>query len=240
MTRPQKSPEIFLSMPHPCSYLPGRTATTLFVDPRYTLDLAHFTRFMQLGWRRSGDLVYRPHCHDCTACVPLRIPVASFALRRSQRRVSARNRDIVVTACAPRYDAAHFALYQRYQRERHPGGGMDDADPQKYMDFLVGRHVETSFFEMRTGDRLLGVAVVDHLSDGLSAVYTFYDPAERSRALGVYAVLWQIQEASRRGLPYVYLGYWIRESPKMAYKVNFQPAEACFGGVWTPLDPGDT
>lgn len=114
---------------------------------------------------------------------------------------------------------------------------MDDADPQKYIDFLVGRHVETSFFEMRVNDRLLGVAVVDHLSDGLSAVYTFYEPAEKARALGVYAVLWQIEEARRLGLPYVYLGYWIRESPKMAYKVNFQPAEAYFGGVWAPLDP---
>lgn len=236
MSRSQKSPEIFLSMPHPCSYLPGRTATTLFVDPRFTLDGEKFGRFMQLGWRRSGDLVYRPHCHDCSACVPVRIPAARFAPRRGQRRVWARNQDLRIEPRRPAFDAEHFALYQRYQRSRHPGGGMDEADPHKYLEFLVGRHVPTLFYEMRLDGRLVAVAVVDHLPDGLSAVYTFYDPDAKARALGVHSVLWQVGEVRRRGLDYLYLGYWIRASAKMAYKTNFRPLEAYQGGCWLTLD----
>jgi arginine-tRNA-protein transferase len=237
MTSREKAPEIYLSMPHSCSYLPGRAATTLFVDPRYAMDSAKFGRFMQLGWRRSGDLVYRPHCHHCTACVPVRIPVSRFTPGRGQRRVWRRNHDVEIRPRRPEFDAEHFALYQRYQQSRHPGGGMDEVDPQKYLEFLVGRHVETMFYEMRLGSRLLGVAVVDHLPDGLSAVYTFFDPQEKARAPGVYAVLWEAGQAQRLGLPYLYLGYWIRESPKMAYKVNYQPLEAYQGGCWIPLDP---
>jgi arginine-tRNA-protein transferase len=235
MSLPLKSPEIFISMPHPCSYLPGKTATTLFVDPRYTLDGEKFGRFMQLGWRRSGDLVYRPHCHDCTACVPVRLPVESFNLRRRHKRIAVRNRDIQIIAQPAVYSTEHFELYQRYQKGRHPGGGMDEADPHKYLEFLTGRHVETVFYEMRLKEKLLGVAVIDHLPDGLSAVYTFYDPEEKARALGIYAVLWEIEETRKRRLPYLYLGYWIAESPKMAYKTNFQPLEAYQSGSWTTL-----
>jgi arginine-tRNA-protein transferase len=240
MTRQQQSPEIFISMPHPCSYLPGKTATTLFVDPRYTLDSEKFGRFMQLGWRRSGDLVYRPHCHDCTACVPVRVPVALFRPRRGQRRVWARNQDLEIRARAPIFDVEHFDLYQRYQRGRHPGGGMDEADPQKYLEFLTGRHVQTVFYEMRLDAQLLGVAVVDRLPDGLSAVYTFFDPGQRTRALGIYAVLWQIEEARRRQLPYVYLGYWIDDSQKMSYKTSYRPLEAYQGGFWSLLPEPET
>jgi leucyl-tRNA---protein transferase len=236
MTHHQKTPEIYLSMPHPCSYLPGRTATTMFVDPRYPVDNDRFGRFMQLGWRRSGDLVYRPHCRDCSACVPVRIPVAHFRPSRSQRRVWRRNQDVSITPRPAVFDPVHFALYQRYQTTRHPGGGMDDPDPRKYVEFLTGRHTETLFNEMRLGSRLLGVAVSDHLLDGLSAVYTFFDPGERTRALGVLAVLWQIERARELGLPYVYLGYWIAESPKMAYKAKYRPLETYRDGNWRKLD----
>lgn len=235
MTRHQKTPEIFLSMPHPCSYLPGRTATTLFVDPRYPVDNEHFGRFMQLGWRRSGDLVYRPHCRGCSACVPVRIPVARFQPDRSQRRAWKRNADLQVTDRPAVYDPDHFALYQRYQTQRHAGGGMDDPDPQKYVEFLTGRYTETRFYEFRRDSLLLGVAVTDHLADGLSAVYTFFDPMERTRALGVFAVLWQIALTQDLGLPYLYLGYWIEGSPKMAYKSKYRPLEGYRDGNWREL-----
>jgi arginyl-tRNA--protein-N-Asp/Glu arginylyltransferase len=235
MTRQQRTPEIFLSMPHPCSYVPGRTATTLFVDPRWPLDNRRFGSFMQLGWRRSGDLVYRPHCRDCNACVPVRIPAARFLPDRGQRRVWRRNRNLRVVERPPVYDEAHFALYLRYQAARHPGGGMDDPDPNKYMEFLTGRHTETLFYELRDGDRLLGVAVTDHLPDGLSAVYTFYDPSQMASSPGIYAVMWQVHRAQELNLPYVYLGYWISESPKMAYKANFRPLEAFQDGSWRDI-----
>ncbi len=237
MTREYKTPEMFLSMPHPCSYLPGRVATSLFVDPRAPIDGATYASYMRLGFRRSGDLVYRPHCRDCQACVPVRVPTATFQPSRSQRRILTRNRDLRVTAHAPAYDSEHFALYLRYQKSRHAGGGMDDPDPQKYTNFLLSRHVQTVFYEFKLRARLVGVAVVDHLPDGLSAVYTFFDPAEQRRSLGVFAVLWQIQRARELKLPWVYLGYLIRECAKMSYKENYRPLEAYLDGHWRPLDP---
>jgi arginine-tRNA-protein transferase len=129
----------------------------------------------------------------------------------------------------------HFDLYLRYQASRHAGGGMDDPDPQKYINFLSGERVDTVFYEMRAADRLLGVAVVDRLSDGLSAVYTFFEPAESPRGLGTYAILWQVEQGRTLGLPWVYLGYWIAESRKMAYKANFRPLEVYRNGCWAEL-----
>jgi leucyl-tRNA---protein transferase len=235
MSGHQKSPDVFLSMPHPCSYIPGRTATTLFIDPRFPLTREHYTAFTQLGFRRSGDLIYRPHCATCQACVPVRIPVARFVPDRSQRRTMKRNQDIHVQAHPNIFVQEHFDLYVKYQSARHAGGGMDDTDPEKYENFLIGRRMDTTFYEMRRFDTLLGVAVVDRLTDGLSAIYTFYDPAYAERGLGTFAVLWQIAHARSRGLPWVYLGYWIGESRKMSYKTRFRPIEAYRNGQWAEL-----
>lgn len=237
MTTQHKTPEVYLSMPHPCSYLPGRVATSMFIDPRYALDGRRYAGYMRLGFRRSGDLVYRPHCRDCSACIPVRVPVARFRPNRGQRRIWQRNRDLAVTARSPAFKQEHFELYLRYQRTRHPGGGMDDPDPQKYVNFLFSRQVQSVFYEMRLGERLVGVAVVDVLPDALSAMYTFYEPEEKHRALGVFAVLWELEEARQRGLAWVYLGYLIRECPKMSYKANYRPLEAYLDGRWVLLEP---
>ena len=223
-------------MPHPCSYLPGRTATSLFLDPRHPLDSRQYASFMRLGFRRSGDLIYRPHCRGCNACIPVRIPVENFHPDRGQRRVWKRNQDLSVTARSPLYSQEHFNLYQRYQTRRHPGGGMDDPDPQKYINFLGSQHIRTVFYEIRQHAKLLGVAVTDILPDGLSAVYTFFDPDEKYRSLGVYAILWQVEQARERRLPWVYLGYWINECQKMAYKANYRPLELFINGHWTQMD----
>lgn len=239
MTSRHKQPEIFLSMPHACSYLPGRTATSLFLDPRQPLDSRQYAGFMRLGFRRSGDLIYRPHCRECTACIPVRVPVDEFVPNRGQRRVWKRNQDLNVIARPPAYQSEHFALYQRYQAQRHPGGGMDDPDPQKYMNFLGSKHINTVFYEFRRNHELLAVAVTDLLPDGLSAVYTFFAPEEKQRGLGVYALLWQIEHARERGLPWLYLGYWIRECAKMSYKSQYRPLEAFIQGRWLRLEnPG--
>jgi leucyl-tRNA---protein transferase len=238
MTSHQKQPDIFLSMPHACSYLPDRTATTMFIDPRYPLDTQRYGHFTRLGFRRSGDLIYRPHCAECQACIPVRIPVQQFQPNRGQRRVWKRNQDLAVTRREPGFSREHFALYLRYQQTRHAGGGMDDPNPQKYVDFLLSRQLETTFFEMRLARRLIGVAVADHLPDGLSAVYTFFDPKEKARGIGVFAVLWEIEQARQARLPWVYLGYWIKESPKMNYKKDFRPLEVYRSGRWSKL-PSD-
>lgn len=237
MTTQHKTPEVYLSMPHPCSYLPGRVATSLFIDPRYPLDSRRYAGYMHAGFRRSGDLVYRPHCRDCSACIPVRVPVARFRPDRSQRRIWQRNGDLEVAAVPAVFRTEHFELYLRYQRARHPGGGMDDPDPQKYMSFLFSRRVETRFYEMRLAGRLMAVAVVDVLPDALSAMYTFYEPTEPRRGLGVYAILWEIEEAKRLGLAWLYLGYLIRECPKMSYKARYRPLEAYLGGRWVLLEP---
>lgn len=235
MTVRQNRPDLYLSMPHACSYLDGRMSTILFVDPQRVLSEGEYGAFVRQGFRRSGDLVYRPHCQGCSACVPVRVPVREFASNRGQRRVWSRNADIEVVEKTARFDSEHFELYHRYQAGRHPESGMNDTDPQKYIGFLGSRQVEAAFFELRAGGRLLGVAVTDLLPDGLSAVYTFYDPDLPQRGLGVYAVLWEIAETARRGLDYLYLGYWIAESPKMSYKTNYRPLEALRHGRWERL-----
>lgn len=217
---------------HPCSYLPGEDAVTLFVDPAATMTTAHYTALAQLGFRRSGEHIYRPHCPHCNACVPVRIPVADFTPDRSQRRTWRRNQDLRFVRHPVGFDEHHYRLYQRYQAHRHPGGGMDNGDESDYLHFITSPWGESALYEMRAGQRLLGVAVIDHLEDGFSAVYTFFDPDERTRALGVQAILWQVEEARRRGLDWVYLGYWIQACNKMAYKTRYQPLEYFDGSQW--------
>lgn len=233
----RKPPGLYLSQPHECSYLREQSARTLFVDPHRPLDAAAFGDLMRQGFRRSGDLVYRPHCTGCASCVSVRIPVDDFQPSRGQRRTWKKNRDLTVRARQAVFEAEHFDLFVRYQAKRHPGSGMADADPQKYLRFLTTRHVTTLFYEIRREERLLAVAVVDVLPDGLSAVYTFYEPDIAMRGLGVYAVMWQVEHAKQLGLPWVYLGYWIKESPKMAYKINYRPLEIYRDGRWVRLEP---
>jgi arginine-tRNA-protein transferase len=242
MTVDQKKPDLYLSMPHACSYLPGRMSTIMFVDPQSPIDAALYSNFVRHGFRRSGELIYRPYCRNCSACVPVRVPVKDFQPNRAQKRVWRRNQDVIVTARPPLYDPEHFALYRRYQAARHQGSSMDDPDPERYLNFFFSRQTETVFYELhlapdRDNGRLLGVAVVDVLRDGLSAMYTFFEPDEPARGLGVFTILWQIIEAQRLGLSWLYLGYWIEECPKMAYKINYQPLEALDKGKWSRIGP---
>lgn len=218
---------------HPCSYLPGEEAVTLFVDPTATLDTSTYSTLARAGFRRSGEHVYRPHCPQCNACIPVRIPVAEFTPDRSQRRTWRRNQDLRVVARGVDYDEAHYQLYRRYQAQRHPGGGMDQGDVSDYLQFITSPWGESVLYEFRERRRLLAVAVVDRLQDGLSAVYTFFDPDESARALGVQAILWQVEEARRQGLDWVYLGFWIQACAKMAYKTRYQPLEGFDGRHWT-------
>jgi arginine-tRNA-protein transferase len=225
-------------MPHPCSYLPGRMATMLFFDPHYQLDSDQYAGLVRFGFRRSGDLIYRPQCQACTACIPVRVPVEHFRCDRGQRRVWKRNQDLIVIPRPQVYEQEHFDLYHRYQATRHAGGELNDPDPQKYVAFLCAHGMNTLFYEFRHQRKLLAVAVTDILPDGLSAVYTFFDPDEKRRSLGVYSVLWQIQEAKARSVPCVYLGYWIQECQKMSYKANYQPLEVFINGRWVLQDGG--
>jgi leucyl-tRNA---protein transferase len=218
-----------------CGYLPDLQAASLLADPAALMDTRIYSQLADFGFRRSGEYVYRPRCPTCEACIPVRLPVERFRPRRGHRRCWRRNADLKVIPAPAGYRDDHFALYRRYIQDRHPGGGMDSTDPRRYIEFLTASWCTTMFYEFRAGPRLVGVAVVDRLEHGLSAVYTFFDPDEGPRGLGVYAVLWEIQEARRLGLPWLYLGYWIRECPKMSYKSQFRPLQVYADGCWAEL-----
>lgn len=229
----------FASPEHDCSYLPEKRAGTLFVDPDARLDAFIYSELIRNGFRRSGDFVYRPRCNGCQACVSLRVPVRDFKPTRSDRRNLKRNADLNVTACKPAYTNEQFKLYERYLAARHADGGMDNPAPEKYLDFLDCHWGKVLFYEIRKDEQLLALAVIDHLDDALSAVYTYYDPDMLKRGLGVYAVLWQIEHARQLGLDYVYLGYWIADCQKMSYKEHFRPMEAYIKGSWKRFERGE-
>jgi arginine-tRNA-protein transferase len=187
------------------------------------------------GFRRSGEYVYRPHCPTCRACIPARIPVQRFRGNRNQRRTARRNAELTVLRRDDSFRKEHFDLYYRYLDARHPEGEMANPSPEDFRRFLTSGWSDTQFVEFRHDNRLAAVTVVDRLPDALSAVYTFFAPEHASRSLGRYAILWQIQEALRLGLPYVYLGYWIDGCRKMAYKREYQPLEGLIDGEWREL-----
>lgn len=223
---------LFATPPHPCGYLPSKIATTLFADPRSANSSGMYTVLSRHGFRRSGDHLYRPQCADCAACIPVRVPVRRFRPRRSQIRVWNRNSDLEAVEHDGRFDPAHFTLYTKYMHARHRGGSMDNPTPKQYREFLSSNWASTLFFELRLKGRLAAVAVCDRLGDGLSAVYTFFDPALAKRSLGAYAILWEIEQTRRLGLEWLYLGYWIEASPKMRYKSDYRPQQRMIDGRW--------
>lgn len=226
---------VFFATPaHACSYLPGQEAVTVFVDPGYPTDRRLYMVLSQQGFRRSGPHIYRPRCPTCHACTPVRVRAAEFRPRRSQRRTWQKNQDLSVTIQAPTFTLEHFSLYRRYLESRHKGGGMDEATAEQYIEFLTSSWSQTDFCEFRLGQKLLAVAVLDHLEDGLSAVYTFFDPTVPQRSLGVFAILWSIAETRRRALDWLYLGYWVKACRKMDYKREYQPQEHLCHGRWRP------
>ena len=227
----------YSSLPHPCSYLPNREAVTLFVDPEANMDMAMYQLLSQVGFRRSGEHIYRPHCGTCHACVPVRVPVKRFTPNRSQRRCQQRNQELVLNIRRAEFDEAHFQLYRRYMGARHPGGSMDNSDPDAYRRVMSASWSNTYLYEYSHDGDILAVAVVDQCKDSLSAVYTYYDPNEAKRSLGVYAILSLIEQARRSQRDWVYLGYWNPDSPKMAYKTDYQPLEYFDGLTWRNKPP---
>lgn len=239
MIRGTRQLPLYLSAPHACSYLPGRLSSTLFADPQQPMDMDTYSELLHFGFRRSGRMVYAPRCEHCSQCVSVRLPVDDFAPRRAQRRVLKANHDIEIRERPARFDPDQYALYQRYTRARHRGGDMADATPAEYMGFLRADWCDTSFLEFRMGGALVAVAITDLPRDGLSAVYTFFEPELASRSLGTFAILSQIELTRRRGLPYLYLGYWIHDSRKMAYKAAFRPIELWREGRWQRFGPDE-
>ena len=223
---------------YPCSYLPNERAVSQVATPAHLITSEIYGQLVRQGFRRSGIFTYRPDCAECHACIPVRLSVERFVANRSQRRSLKTHKDLLARELPLLHFEEHFQLYQRYQAVRHSGGGMDQDSNEQYSNFLLQSRVDSRLIEFTENGVLRMVSIIDVLNDGLSSVYTFFDPDIKTASFGTYSILWQIDQCVANDLPYLYLGYWIRDSQKMAYKANFRPLEGLIGGEWQVLEAG--
>ncbi|MDB5737354.1 MAG: arginyltransferase [Sphingomonas bacterium] len=244
MSAPFRFPRFFVTTPSPCPYLPGRTERKVFTE----LSGPHAGELNdalgRIGFRRSQSVAYRPSCQGCSACVSVRVVTDGFVPSHTQKRLMRRHADVVVNACKPWTTEEQFELLRRYLGARHPGGGMADMDEFDFADMVEQTPVKTFMIEYRepTTDgspgRLIGACLTDQQGDGLSMIYSFFDPDHATRdGLGTYIIADHIERAAKAGLPYVYLGYWVEGSARMQYKTRFRPIEKLTASGWQHFDP---
>ena len=223
--------------------MPGEQARSEVATPGHLINTETYSELINMGFRRSGLFTYRPHCDACRSCMAIRVPVNEFQANRSQRRAWARHSNLLTRVMDLCFVQEHYELYQRYQNGRHAGGGMDQDNKEQYQQFLLQSRVSSRLIEFRetqadgSAGRLVMISLLDLLTDGISSVYTFYDPEPNRNSFGTYNVLWQIAEARTRNLSYVYLGYWVKACHKMNYKARFSPAELLVAGQWVSDSP---
>ncbi len=244
MSAPFRFPRFFVTTPSPCPYLPGKTERKVFTE----LTGQHATELNdalgRIGFRRSQGVAYRPSCVDCAACISVRVVTGEFQASATQRKMIRRHADLEVTACKPWTTEEQYALLRRYLKARHPGGGMVDMDESDFADMVEQSPVKTYLVEYREPSvngrpgRLVGACLTDQQADGLSMIYSFFEPHDENRpGLGTYIILDHIVRAARAGLPYVYLGYWVESSKRMAYKAKFRPLERLGPDGWRKFEP---
>lgn len=233
---PLSALQFYLTAPYQCSYLSEQEARSQVATPGFLISPAIYSELVKQGFRRSGTFTYRPRCDSCLACVPVRVEVNHFTASRTQRRSWKKHSNLEVSLHPLQDKQEYFELYKRYQQARHRDGGMSNDSHDQYQKFLLQSHVDSMLVEFREEGVLRMVSIIDALDDGLSSVYTFFDPDLKQASFGTYNVLWQIELCRQLQLPHLYLGYWIKESRKMAYKGNFQPLQGLRQGVWQRLD----
>ncbi|MFZ4061812.1 MAG: arginyltransferase [Polynucleobacter sp.] len=233
--------QFYATAPYACSYLPGKTARSQVATPSHLINADLYGELVNAGFRRSGLYTYRPYCDECNACTATRILVKEFIPSRSQRRAWKKHLGLEARVLNLGYQEEHYQLYQRYQNERHAGGEMDHENQDQYMQFLLQSRVNSRIVEFRDGPndphpgRLRMVSMIDILEHGISSVYTFFDTTTNAASFGSYSILWQISQALELNLPYLYLGYYIKNSEKMSYKAKFQPIEGLIDDHWQPI-----
>lgn len=238
---PLSTLHFYATAPYSCSYLPGQLARSQVATPHHLINTDNYSVLLEKGFRRSGLFTYRPHCDFCQACIPVRIDVANFYPNRSQRRAWNRHIHLNTLVSSLNYQAEHYDLYLTYQTMRHKGGGMDEDNQQQYIEFLLQSCVNSCLVEFRDPaecdeqGKLRMVSILDIGPNAFSSVYTFYDTSNPKDSLGTYGILWQIAQARRFNLAYLYLGYWIKESRKMAYKSHFNGIQGLIEGCWQYL-----
>lgn len=242
MTAPVRFPRFFVTSPAPCPYLPGKSERKVFTELKGPHADELNDALGRIGFRRSQTVAYRPSCMDCTACVSVRVPVGEFRPSASQKRNAKRNGDLVAAVCRPWSTIEQYELLQRYLGDRHPGGGMTNMDEVDFADMVEHTPVDSWIVEYReptldgSVGKLVGACLTDRQGDGLSMIYSFYDPDhERRQGLGNYIILDHIARAQALGLPYVYLGYWVDGSPRMQYKIRYRPMERLTRGGWARI-----
>jgi len=224
--------QFYTTTKYNCSYIDKMDAQSLVVTPYKSINQSIFQDLIEKGFRRSGQYIYKPNCKSCTACIPIRLPVQKFLFSKTQKRIYKKHGYFKVREAPLAFKQKHFDLYLKYQNKRHSFINNDQNNLDDYNDFLIKSNVKSKFIEFWDGDLLKIVSIVDIVSDGISAVYTFYDPDDEKVSYGTYSIIWLINWCKAQQLKYLYLGYWIGECDKMRYKTNFKPYELYIKGYW--------
>lgn len=229
---PLQDLQFYSTASYPCSYLANKQARSLVATPAHLITPSLYTGLVHKGFRRSGTFTYRPYCDQCQACIPIRCHAPQHEPNRTQRKVWKQHQHLQTNILPLQWNPEHYELYHRYQKARHAGAGMDEDNQTQYAQFLLHSHIDSRLLEFRDSAGVLKiVSIIDILEDGLSAVYTFFDTDPKA-SYGVYAILWQLDYCRQHELPWLYLGYWIAESRKMAYKIGYRPYQLLRNGHW--------
>jgi len=243
MTLPFEKPlhklQFYVTTPYKCGYLPNKLAQSLIASPQHLIDANIYSGLITQGFRRSGKFAYRPHCENCRACIAVRLILSEFNPSRSQKRAYKQHSDLTAQIFPLHFNQQHFELYESYQSLRHLDETASETsatakdEAEQYRQFLCQSNVESLMIEFKDANNQVKiVSVVDIVKDGISAVYTFYDAAEAKASFGTYSIMWLAEWTKSLNLPYLYLGYWIKDSQKMAYKQQFKPQQKLIDGEW--------